>query len=181
MRPVEHFAFTCPCCGKEVVGLPDVAYDFPVYYAALSEAERKTTTRITSDLCSVGDDRFIRAVCRIPVVDSDVEFGWGVWVSLSQENFQRYVDSYEDADQSKLGTMFGWLSNKLPGYPDTLKLQTTVVPQDDNQRPLVYISDVHADHPLFIEQREGISQGKLARIYAENLCSNASPDGGDDG
>jgi hypothetical protein len=174
---VEHFAFTCPCCGKEVVSLPDIAYDAPVYYAALSEEERKTTARLSSDFCSVGDDRFIRAVCRIPVVNSDVEFGWGVWVSLSQENFQRYFDSYEDSDQSKLGNMFGWLSNELPGYPDTLNLQTTVMPQDNNQRPLVYISDVHADHPLFIEQREGVSQDKLVRIYAENLCSSSSPNG----
>jgi len=59
---------------------------------------------------------------------------------------------------------------------DTLSLQTTVVPQDDNQRPLVYINDVHADHPLYIEQRHGIPQAKLAKIYAGSLCSGSGTD-----
>lgn len=160
-----------------VVGLPDIAYESPASYHALCESDREARGRLSSDFCSVDDDCFIRAVCRVPVRDSDHAFGWGVWVSLSQENFRRYIDSYDDADQSKLGPMFGWFSNKLPDYPDTLSLQTTVVPQDGNQRPLVYINDAHADHPLFIEQRDGMPQERLARIYAENLCDNGAPGG----
>lgn len=178
---MEAFSFTCPCCGEEVVGLPDMAYDSPVYYPSDAGTAREAKARLTSDFCSVGDDRFIRGVCRVPIAGSDQDFGWGIWVSLSKENFQRYFDSFGDADQSKLGGMFGWLCNRLPGYPDTLNLQTTVVPQDDNRRPLVYVSDVHQDHPLFIEQREGMSQDKLARIYAENLCANAAPGVGEAG
>ena len=172
---MEPFAFTCPCCGQEVVGIPELGYDAPLYYALLSEEERQQRAKLSSDFCSIdGEDFFIRAVCRVPVEGTDQDFGWGVWVSLSEENFRRYFDSYEDPDQSRLGGMFGWFSNELPGYPDTRNLQTTVVPQDGNLRPLVYINDVHADHPLFVEQREGISQAKLARIYAENLCATGA-------
>ncbi len=172
---MQSFAFTCPCCGKEVVDLPELAYDAPLYYAGIPEAEKTRRTKLSSDFCSIdGEDFFVRAVCHLPIEGMDRDFGWGIWVSLSEENFKKYFDSYEDADQSKLGAMFGWFSNSLPGYPETLSLQTTVVPQDDDQRPLVYINEVHADHPLFVEQREGISQTKLAKIYADNLCPNST-------
>lgn len=151
-----------------------MAYGAPDYYLSVPKTERAQRCKLTSDLCSVDDEHFfIRALCRLPIEGSEQEFGWGVWVSLSEQNFQRYFDSYDDPDQSKLGGMFGWFSNQLPDYPDTLSLQTTVVPQDSNQRPLVYISEVHQDHPLFIEQRRGISEAKLAKLYAENLCGRS--------
>lgn len=172
---MEPFAFTCPCCGEEVVGLPEMGYDAPAYYHALSEEDRRKGVKLSSDLCSIdGEHFFVRAVCRIPIRGQDHDFGWGVWVSLSQENHERYVETFNDADQSKIGPMFGWFSNQLLRYPDTLKLQTTVVPQDGNQRPLIYISDVHSGHPLFLEQRDGMSQDKLAEIYADNLCPSGA-------
>lgn len=171
---MEPFTFTCPCCGEEVVGLPDSAYAEPAYAHAIPEAERAARVKLSSDFCIVDDeDFFIRAVCPVPVVGTAQDFGWGIWVSLSRENFQRYVDSFEDADQSKLGGMFGWFSNQLPHYPDTLSLQTSVLPQDNNQRPLVYINEAHQDHPLFAEQREGMAQDKLAKLYAEHLCHHS--------
>lgn len=173
---MEPFAFTCPCCGKSVVGLPDLSYDAPVYYPRDPEKQRERQASLTADFCTLeGDQFFIRAVCRVPIEAADQDFGWGIWVSLSSDNFRRYRESFRDSDQSKLGAMFGWFCNRLPHYPDTLSLQTTVVPQDGNQRPLVYVNDVHADHPLFVEQREGMPQEKLARIYAENLCDKSGP------
>jgi hypothetical protein len=168
---MQPFAFTCPCCGRQVVDLPELGYDAPVYYAAIPEAERPQRATLTSDLCTIDDeDFFIRAVCRVPIKERARDYGWGIWVSLSRENFKRYRDSYDAPDQSKIGPMFGWFSNALPDYPDTTKLQTTVVPQDGNQRPLVYINDANADHPLYVEQHEGISETRLAQIYARNLC-----------
>ncbi len=173
---MEPFVFTCPCCGEEVRGLPDIAYAEPAYALSIPEEERVKRVGLTSDLCRVDEQHFfVRAVCQVPVVGAAQAFGWGVWVSLSQENFQRYFDSFDDPAQSKLGGMFGWFSNQLPDYPDTLSLQTSVLPQDANKRPLVYISEVHADHPLYIDQQNGMPQEKLARIYAENLCGQSSP------
>ncbi len=172
---MEPFSFTCPCCGKQVLGLPDMAYAEPAYSRSVPEAERAKRVNLTSDLCTVDDKHFfIRAVCPVPVVGAAQDFGWGIWVSLSEENFQRYVDSFDDPEQSKLGGMFGWFSNQLPHYPNTLSLQTSVFPQDGNQRPLVYINDVHAEHPLYVDQQSGMPQEKLAQIYAENLCGKGS-------
>ena len=171
---MEPFTFTCPCCGEEIVGLPDLGYDAPAFYAGIPEAERAQRATLTSDLCTVDDEFFfVRALCRVPIQAAEQDFGWGVWVSLSKDNFRRYSETYGDADQSKLGPMFGWFSNQLPDYPGTLSLQTTVIPQDNNQRPLVYINDAHADHPLYVEQRHGMPQAKLAEIYARNLCAGS--------
>ena len=84
----------------------------------------------------------------------------------------RYSDTFESRDQSRLGAMFGWLNNRIPFYPETLNLQNSVVPQDGDQRPEVWISDEHRDHPLFIEQQEGMTLERLGEIHAGAICPN---------
>lgn len=168
MTPIT---FTCACCGKAITGMPDIAFDAPDYYHGVPEAERGDRAKLDSDLCVVDDEHyFIRAVCPIPITGTDEQFSWGVWVSLSSENFARYAETFDRDDQSGLGEMFGWLCNSIAGYPSTLHLQTTVVPQDGNQRPLVWINDAHADHPLYGEQRDGVGRDRLGEFYAARVC-----------
>lgn len=172
--------FTCACCGREISGWADLAFDAPFHFHALDEETRRRSAELSTDFCVIEveeRDRFIRCVCPIPVIDSDEYFAWGIWVSLSAENFDRYVENFKDRDQSGLGGMFGWFCNRIPDYPDTLHLQTTIVPQDGGQRPMVWINDVHADHPLYRDQREGITPDRLGEIYAAQICQGprASP------
>ena len=168
---MEPFSFTCACCGKEVTELPDLSFASPLAYHELPEAERAERTEINDDFCVIdGDQRFIRAVCPIPIVGSDQIFAWGIWVSLSEENFARYAKTFDDNKQSSLGTMFGWLCNRIPAYPDTLHLQTTVDPQDDRQRPFVWINQANSDHLLYREQRKGITRARLGEIYGSQVC-----------
>ena len=68
--------------------------------------------------------------------------------------------------------MFGWLSNRLPDYPDTLNLRTDVWPQDGNKRPLVTIQSAHAEHPLYVEQQQGITPTRLGQLHARHACPN---------
>lgn len=168
----EEFRFACACCGKTVTGLPDLAYAAPIYYDQLPEAERRDRARLSSDLCVIDAEyHFIRVVCPVPIQGTDRAFMWGVWVSLSEANFRRYEASFDDPEQAKLGGMFGWLSNRIPHYPDTLNLQTTVWPQDGRQRPHLWVNDVHADHPLYREQRDGMRPDRLGEIYAKEICT----------
>jgi hypothetical protein len=163
--------FRCSCCGREIAGLPDLAYDAPLHYHELPAAERAERAKLSDDLCAIdGRDHFVRGVLLLPVEASDEVFAFGVWVSLSADNFRRYVATFEDPDQSKLGAMFGWFCNRIPYYPETLNLRTTVVPQDAGARPQVWISDVHADHPLYLEQQNGITRARLGEIYAGEIC-----------
>ena len=75
--------------------------------------------------------------------------------------------------------MFGWLCDRLPTYPDTLELQTLVLLQDGRQRPLVWVNRVHGSHPLYIDQREGITAERLGEIYASEICASENYRSGD--
>ena len=171
----SNVTFTCACCGKTVSGLPDLAFDAPLNYDQIPEVERAARAHLDTEFCVIdGGDRFIRAVCPIPIRGTEQHFGWGVWVSLSEDSFERYRAAFEELDQSKMGGMFGWFCNRLPFYPDTLSLQTTVMPQDGRQRPLVWVNDAHDIHPLYIDQREGITTERLGEIYASEICDKST-------
>src|SRR3989442_11018876 len=83
--------FVCQVCGKKHAGLPlDRVFDSPTYWQQIPEAERSRRGRINSDFCEIDDeDFFIRGLIEIPIIGSDEVFMWGVWVSLSQTNFDR--------------------------------------------------------------------------------------------
>jgi hypothetical protein len=152
----DRIVFDCPQCGKVHVGLPAFAYKRPVHYVLLTEAQRETSWA-SDDFCVIdGEHFFVRAVLKIPIVGKAVPFEWGVWGTLSKANFQRYWDTYDDDDQSKLGKMFSWLASALDGYPDTLALRCHLVPCNDGQRPLIELQ-TDQDHPLVRDQINGIS------------------------
>lgn len=170
--PADDLRFECSCCGDWHDGLPDLAFAAPAYYDMLSEEEKVTRAKKADDLCSIDDeDFFIRAVLLIPIEGTDRQFGWGVWVSLSRDNFQRYVELYDAPDPSGEGPYFGWLSNRLPWYPETLSLKTNVHLQPYPGRPQVELEPT--DHPLSIHQRHGIDLATLQQIVEANLHPSA--------
>ena len=87
-------------------------------------------------------------------------------MTLSRKNFEIYTETFDGGRQDGLGPWFGWFSNRLEGYPETLNLKAQVRPQGGHVRPLVELEPT--DHPLAIEQRHGISFDRLLEIYALN-------------
>ena len=81
-------------------------------------------------------------------------FDFGVWSTLSRENFARYMELFDNADRTELGPMFGWFSNRLPGYPDTTNLKCHVYPCEPDFRPMIELEPT--EHPLSIQQRQGV-------------------------
>jgi hypothetical protein len=154
-------AFRCAPCQEEHEGLPDVAFDAPDPYLAVPEAERADRTMITSDRCTVRDEDgtehyFIRGVIEIPIHGEEHPFGVGAWVSQSRVNFERYSDDEEMEEPT-----FGWLANRIGYYAeDTFLLKTQVHFREGGVRPSIEIEPT--DHPLAVEQREGIT---LARAW----------------
>ena len=153
--------FRCSCCGEDHSGTPDWAFDEPFQYHALSAAEREDA-RLTSDFCEIGEDRFVRGLIPLRVGEEEAGFCFGVWVSLSQANFERYQVQYEKRTAEQDAPWFGWLCNRIPGYPDTLNLKTHVVLQPDGTRPHILLEPTA--HPLAVEQRQGISTQRLQAI-----------------
>jgi hypothetical protein len=67
---------------------------------------------------------------------------------------------------------FGWLSTALPCYPDTLNLKTHVPSCPVGLRPL--IEPESTEHPLAVEQRNGITMARVQEI-AECVLHDEAP------
>jgi hypothetical protein len=98
---------------------------------------------------------------KIPVIEGGV-FTWGVWVSLSLENFERMLELWETPGRESEPPYFGWLSTALPCYPDTLNLKTHVHTRPVGERPFIELEPT--DHPLAVEQRNGITMARVREI-----------------
>ena len=71
--------------------------------------------------------------------------------------------------RSHIGPFFGWLSAELPLYPSTENLKARVHLRDNGVRPYVELEPT--EHPLAIEQRNGITVDRVAEIYAHCVHS----------
>lgn len=147
--------------------------DAPVLWYTLPEDERQKRAELNSDLCVI-DDRyfFILGRLEIPVLDGTEVFAWLVWVSLSEKNFLRTMELWETQGREKEPRQFGWLSTSLPCYPETLHLRTGVHTRPVGQRPYVELEPT--DHPLAIEQRQGITMQRVLEIAEQILHSNGT-------
>jgi hypothetical protein len=149
--------YRCSTCEKVHEGLPSIAFDAPYYYHLLTDAEAAARAVLTDDFCVVdGEEYFVRTVLEVPVTGYSECLVWGVWGSLSRDNFERYRDAFDEPDQSKLGPMFSWFASHLPDYPETLNLPCRIVPRDGRMRPRVAFAP-EQEHPLVLDKASGIS------------------------
>lgn len=147
-------SFTCSVCGEIHDELPDLVADAPLVYLGIPDEERDRRTALTTDTCVVDDEHyFIRGIIEIPVDDYPERFGFNVWVSQSRANFEAYVSNPLADDRAPT---FGWLSTELSCYPVTTHLLKTMVHfRGGALRPTIELEPT--DHPLALDQRQGIS------------------------
>lgn len=159
------YAWTCRCCGKQYNTLPlDVAFKAPDYWFQIPEPERGQHGELGPDACVIDDDLFVRGCLEIPIIGRDDRFVWGVWVSVSRESFARILELWRAEDLDDEPPKFGWLSNDISDYPETLNLKTNLFLRNRNRRPLIVLEPT--DHPLAIEQRQGITLARVEEIAA---------------
>ena len=84
------------------------------------------------------------------------------WTSLSEKSFKRVIELWDYDGREVEPPFFGWLCTRLPLYPDTLLLKTHVHLRSSNKRPFVQLEPT--DHPLAVEQREGIRMARVREI-----------------
>ncbi|MBK6896735.1 MAG: DUF2199 domain-containing protein [Alphaproteobacteria bacterium] len=166
-------SWICPCCGQSHVGLFDLGTDAPsLWQDSISPESNKSILEashiLTKDFCIFENEHyFVRCVLLLPIIGTKNDFfGYGVWSSLSKANFYLYLEHYNEPVRSQLGPWFGWFSNSLKGYPETLSLKVHVLPQDNEQRPILELEP--CDHPLSLEQRDGITFDRILELYALN-------------
>lgn len=165
------YSWVCRCCGRRHEELPlSWGAPAPICYEGLSEDERVTRAQLADDFCVLdGEHFFIRGLLEIPIIGRRERFGWGVWTTLSKANYERVQRIWGSPDRGKIGPMFGWLSTSLaPFYPETLNLKTNVHLEPPPFIPSIEIQQP-CDHPLAIEQRNGISMQRVVAIAETQL------------
>ena len=160
-----NFEFTCTTCGEIHKGMPAFHADRPYSYYEVPEKQRNSRCDCGTDQCVIDDKWFfVRGCLEIPVRGADEPFVWGVWVSLSRESFQQWRQCFDLQVRSHIGPFFGWLNAMLKPYPNTMNLKTKVHLRDDGMRPAIELEPTA--HPLAVEQRQGISQQRVAQLYS---------------
>lgn len=154
----------CSICGESHEGLSlSFGAIAPIYYDSIPASERSNRTTLTSDVCVIDHEYFFVHGClEVPIQGTLEGFSWGVWVSLSRTSFDRILRVWDLAGRESEPPYFGWLSTRLPDYPDTLNLKTEVHLRPVGQRPWVDLEPT--DHPLAVHQRSGVPWETAVRI-----------------
>ena len=167
-------AWACSVCGVVHEGLPlDWGFAEPAYW---NQERDGRDGFLDSDRCVIRhagaeSDYFVRGMIEIPILDGTSEdavyFGIGAWTSLSERNFRWYSENWEADRDAQGGAWFGWLSSRVPVYPETLSLKTDVFLRGEKWRPLIVVRPT--EHPLAVDQREGITLARARELSAQWL------------
>lgn len=162
--------FDCTGCGQHHQQMPLAFHSpAPVNWLLEEGLERDPDSELGTEQCVIrGEEFYIRGLVQVPVLDDDRVFEWGVWVSLSRDSFLRASAVWTDEGRENEPPMFGWLSTALPTYtPATINLKTMVHTRAVGLRPLVVLEPT--EHPLAVEQRDGITVEALERRAGQLL------------
>jgi hypothetical protein len=161
--PEQSDSFICETCGESHAGSPtDTGYTLPDDVWSIPEAERASQAKWTSDLCQMGERYFIRCLLRLPFIDRESYYGWGVWAEVDWATFKRYLDVY-DSDATNEPVEHARLANDIPTYDSTRGLPISVQFGTSTARPTISFSDDQL-HKLAIESRTGLSEIRYHEI-----------------
>ena len=154
--------FQCQTCGNWHDGLPlDYCYAAPHCWSR--DLNSRPDCFLNADFCFIRkEDFFVRGLIEIPIHNGEDFFRYGAWVSLRQKNFDRMRDLWHDPALLSEPPYFGWLSNSIDLYPETLSLKASVSSRVITQRPFITLEAT--DHPLAVEQRNGISIDRVREM-----------------
>jgi hypothetical protein len=136
-----------------------------------SWSQKHSKTFLTEDYCATDDEYFyVRGLIHLPIIGAAETLRWGVWGSLSRENFTKLREMDENAERVELSPMFSWLSSQIPEYPDTLSLKMYAHIQEPGIRPLFFLE--RSDHPLAQDYHHGITPERVKEIMFGRLGGN---------
>ena len=165
----------CEVCNQLHNSLPDLGTNAPHVVGVPDEVEDNSALRmdgsfLSEDFCVIDGRYFmVRTSLQFPIQGLASEFGFGVWSTLSQKNFEIYLESFDDGyPEDGDDIWFSWLMTNLTYFGQTFQTKTNIVPQPDRQRPHVVF--IEEDHPIYKFQKNGISPVELLEIYGYYGC-----------
>jgi hypothetical protein len=169
--------YQCSCCGQEYDELPlTFGNDFPDYYYSVPPDEREQRVEMQPSLCVVdGEHFFHRGRLTIPIKDYEEDLIFNVWTSISEDNFRKRNDLWENPERVHEKPYFGWLQTIIPTYGETLNLKTLAVENEVGLIPTITM--IEDGHALTDDQEKGITLDRAMQIVGFILSSgHNSPD-----
>ena len=178
---LKDLRWKCGSCEEWHTGPAlDFGYWAPIYWESENETSSRSDrllpawsahrpkTFLDEDFCAIEDEHFyVRGVIHLPIYGTAETLGWGVWGSLSRQNFEKLLQMNTDPKRTELPPMFSWLCNKIPEYPDTLNLKMRAHTQKLGERPHFELEPT--DHPLAQEYHHGITPERVKEIMMRRL------------
>lgn len=156
-------ATACATCNQAHGELPfGYGARAPLAAEDIPAAEREERLELGSDQCVIDDARFfLRAHLQIAVTDApEHRFTWGVWVEVSELQFDRAAELWEVA--GKQPPMPCTLATALPCFDGTDGLAVQLHFHGPGQLPTVMLD---GDHPLAREQQQGLDLARVKAIH----------------
>ncbi|HEU4789656.1 MAG TPA: DUF2199 domain-containing protein [Flavobacterium sp.] len=162
-------SYKCSCCGKTYDELPlCFGSEYPDYYFSVSPDEREQRIELKESLCVVDKQHFFhRGRITIPIIDHTENLIFNVWTSISEDNFAKRMDLWEDPSRISEEPYFGWLQTIVPTYGDTLNIKAIAKEQEVGIIP--EIKCIEEKHRLTIDQEKGITYKQASEIVAKIL------------
>jgi hypothetical protein len=161
--------FACGVCGERHPDLPlSYSVKAPLAVAAIPMDGLEERVVFTPDQCVIdGKDFYLRGRILVPVIGLEEPFVWGVWVEVSPKSFLKTNELWTVAGREMEPAFSGWLNSQLPLFGDTLNLEVSVQTQMVGSRP--HFTVVDEEHPLGVEQRNGITMQRVKEIAEKML------------
>ncbi|MBB5342118.1 DUF2199 domain-containing protein [Tunturibacter empetritectus] len=167
--------FGCSVCGERHVLSLSYSVKAPLAVGAIPTEEFDQRVVITPDQCVIdGKDFYLRGRILVPVIGLEEPFIWGIWAEVGPKNFVRSNELWVVEGREKEPAFPGWVNSQLSVFGDTYNLEVNVQTQPVGQRPQFTI--VNQDHPLAVEQRDGITMERVEEI-AVKMLHPVLPDG----
>ena len=167
--------FQCDDCGEFHKELPrSLAFSMPDYVNKLLPWDRESRCEMTEDWCIVDKALYyVRGCLEIPVTTGGAPFVWGVWTTISEQDFDATMELWNDPERVNEPEYIGTLSNTMPFYPETRSLKTLIRTNSVSNRPSIII-DVPR-HPLHQDQQNGCTRERIiefAKLVLHGQASN---------
>lgn len=136
----------------------------PWFGSQLTPQQLGERFKMVDEFAVIDKQPFVHGCIPIPVIGREMPFYWCVWASFSCQDFARaaYIRSIPDEYRRPEPNYSGTLASKIGIYPNTLGLTLQIETRPFGQKHFFRLSG--AEHPLAIEQRDGISLERLREI-----------------
>ena len=161
--------FKCNCCGKIYDNIPlTFGNDYPAFYNSIPKNEIKNRIEYQKSLCVIDEKYFFHRVrLEIPILDYSENLNFDIWTTISEDNFIKRNDDWNNPERINNEPYFGRLENEIPTYSDTFHLETTSRESEIGLIPKLEIID--KNHPLYLDQQNGITLEKAQKIVQQIL------------